>query len=43
MTLQQEIAQTLGVKSEIDPAAEIERRVTFLVDYLEKSRAKGWL
>lgn len=43
MTLQQEIAQTLGVKSEIDPAAEIERRVTFLVDYLEKSRAKGFV
>ncbi|WP_194420478.1 ammonia-dependent NAD(+) synthetase [Microbacterium abyssi] len=43
MTLQQEIAETLGVKSEIDPAAEIERRVTFLVDYLEKSRAKGYV
>ena len=43
MTLQQEIAQTLGVRSEIDPAAEIDRRVTFLTDYLEKSRAKGFV
>lgn len=41
MTLQQEIAQTLGVKPEIDPAAEVERRVTFLVDYLEKTGARG--
>ena len=43
MTLQQEIAQTLGVKPEIDPAAEVERRVTFLVDYLEKTGAKGFV
>ena len=43
MTLQQEIAQALGVRSEIDPAAEIDRRVTFLTDYLEKSRAKGFV
>ncbi|HWK76389.1 MULTISPECIES: ammonia-dependent NAD(+) synthetase [unclassified Microbacterium] len=41
MTLQQQIAQTLGVQPEIDPAAEIERRVQFLVDYLERTGAKG--
>lgn len=43
MTLQQEIAQTLGVQAEIDPAAEIERRVQFLVDYLVATGAKGYV
>ncbi len=43
MTLQQEIAQTLGVQPEIDPAAEIERRVQFLADYLVKAGAKGYV
>ncbi|MGP6176110.1 ammonia-dependent NAD(+) synthetase [Microbacterium sp. A196] len=43
MTLQQEIAQTLGVQSEIDPAVEIERRVQFLVDYLAKTGASGFV
>ncbi|GGD87585.1 ammonia-dependent NAD(+) synthetase [Microbacterium murale] len=43
MTLQQEIAQTLGVHAEIDPAVEIERRVQFLVDYLTKAGAKGFV
>lgn len=43
MTIQQEIAQTLGVQSDIDPAAEIERRVQFLVDYLAKTGAKGYV
>lgn len=43
MTLQQEIAQTLGVQAEIDPAVEIERRVQFLVDYLTTTRAKGFV
>lgn len=41
--LQQEIAQTLGVRAEIDPAAEIERRVQFLVDYLVVTGAKGYV
>lgn len=31
--MQQEIVQALGPVPEIDPAAEIERRVTFLADY----------
>lgn len=43
MTLQQEIAQSLGVQPEIDAAAEIERRVQFLVDYLAKTGAKGFV
>lgn len=43
MTLQQQIAQTLGVQSEIDPAVEIERRVQFLVDYLARTGAKGFV
>lgn len=43
MTLQQEIAQTLGVQPDIDPAAEVERRVQFLVDYLGTTGAKGYV
>lgn len=43
MTLQQEIAQSLGVHADIDPAAELERRVQFLVDYLAKTGAKGFV
>ncbi|KDA04972.1 NAD synthetase [Microbacterium sp. CH12i] len=43
MTLQQEIAQTLGVQAEIDPTLEIERRVQFLVDYLARTGAKGYV
>lgn len=43
MTLQQEIAQALGVQSVIDPAAEIDRRVQFLVDYLTRTGAKGFV
>lgn len=31
--MQQQVIEALGVKAEIDPAAEIERRVGFLVDY----------
>ncbi|WBU37927.1 ammonia-dependent NAD(+) synthetase [Homoserinibacter sp. YIM 151385] len=36
-----DIIRDLGVAPEIDPAAEIERRVAFLVDYLAASRARG--
>ncbi|HCS61230.1 MAG TPA: NAD(+) synthase [Microbacterium sp.] len=43
MTLQQDIAQTLGVQPQIDPAAEVERRVQFLADYLAKTGAKGYV
>ncbi|MBX3193916.1 MAG: ammonia-dependent NAD(+) synthetase [Microbacteriaceae bacterium] len=39
--LQAEIISTLGVSPEIDPAAEVERRVGFLVDYLAAARANG--
>ena len=43
MTLQQQIAEDLGVKPEIDPAAEAETRIAFLVDYLQAARAKGFV
>ncbi|GAB3600048.1 ammonia-dependent NAD(+) synthetase [Microbacterium tumbae] len=43
VSLQQEIAQTLGVQPDIDPKAEIERRVQFLVDYLVRTGAHGFV
>jgi NAD+ synthase len=39
--LQAHIASALNVKPTIDPAAEIESRVQFLVDYLSATGAKG--
>ncbi|MVZ91037.1 ammonia-dependent NAD(+) synthetase [Microbacter sp. ANSKLAB05] len=41
--LQRTIIDHLGVKPEIDPAAEVDRRVRFLVDYLTTSGAKGFV
>jgi NAD+ synthase len=41
MTLQREIIEALGAKSEIDPAVELERRRDFLVDYLRSTGARG--
>ena len=43
MSLQQDIATALEVNPDIDPAAEIERRVQFLVDYLAASGASGFV
>lgn len=43
MTLQQQISEDLGVKPEIDPPVEVERRVQFLVDYLRVSGAGGFV
>ena len=43
MSQQQEIARALGVRPEIDPAEEIERRVGFLVDYLRATGAAGYV
>ena len=40
-TLQHEIIQALHVESTIDPAAQIEARVQFLVDYLTSTGAAG--
>lgn len=40
-TTQQDIVEALGVRPSIDPAAEVERRVSFLVDYLAATGAKG--
>lgn len=39
--LQAEIIRALHVAPEIDPVAEIERRVRFLIDYLHAARADG--
>ncbi|HHX83774.1 MAG TPA: ammonia-dependent NAD(+) synthetase [Actinomycetales bacterium] len=41
--LQQRIIDALAVRPEIDPAAEVERRVAFLADYLAASGAKGYV
>ncbi|REE70448.1 NAD+ synthase [Paenibacillus taihuensis] len=43
MSLQGEIIKQLGVKSEIDPQAEIRRRVDFLKEYVLKSGTTGLL
>ncbi len=43
MSLQQQIAEALGVKSDIDPEAEVERRVQFLADYLRTTGARGFV
>lgn len=41
--LQRQIITELGVQPEIDPAAEVERRVSFLIDYLHASHAAGFV
>ena len=41
--LQQRIIAQQGVLPEIDPAAEVERRVAFLVDYLAATGASGFV
>ncbi|WP_306233478.1 ammonia-dependent NAD(+) synthetase [Agrococcus beijingensis] len=41
-TAQLQIITALGVHPTIDPPAELERRVAFLVDYLEATGAKGF-
>lgn len=43
MSLQNQISDELGVKPEIDPEAEVERRVRFLTDYLRATGAKGFV
>ncbi|REJ04955.1 ammonia-dependent NAD(+) synthetase [Microbacterium bovistercoris] len=43
MTMQQQIAEALGVKTEIDPRAEIDARIGFLADYLAATGAKGFV
>ncbi|GBF05292.1 NAD synthetase, nadE [Deinococcus aerius] len=42
-TLRDQIRRDLHVQPEIDPAAEIERRVTFLAEYLRSTPAKGFV
>ncbi|MDO5534497.1 MAG: ammonia-dependent NAD(+) synthetase [Propionibacteriaceae bacterium] len=41
--LQKTIVAEFGVKPEIDPAAEVEARVSFLVDYLATTGARGYV
>ncbi|WP_431221064.1 ammonia-dependent NAD(+) synthetase [Leifsonia xyli] len=41
--LQAQIIDQLHVRPEVDPAAEVERRVGFLVDYLRTTGAKGFV
>ncbi|WP_431247321.1 ammonia-dependent NAD(+) synthetase [Leifsonia xyli] len=41
--LQAQIIDQLYVRPEVDPAAEVERRVGFLVDYLRTTGAKGFV
>jgi NAD+ synthase len=41
--LQAKIIHELNVSSTIDPAEEIERRVQFLVDYVNASGASGYV
>lgn len=41
--LQQTIKKALGVRPFIDPEAEVQRRVDFLVDYLRTTGAKGYV
>lgn len=40
---QRTIIDALRVRPEIDPAAEVERRIRFLVDYLHASGARGYV
>lgn len=41
--LQQQIIAEMGVRPEIDPAAEVEARVAFLVDYLTTTGTAGFV
>ena len=41
--MQSRIIAEMGVKPEIDPAAEVRRRVDFLCDYLRTTGAKGFV
>ncbi|WP_314645801.1 ammonia-dependent NAD(+) synthetase [uncultured Microbacterium sp.] len=43
MSLQKQISEALGVRADIDPQAEVERRVQFLADYLRSTGAKGFV
>jgi len=41
--MQEKIMSELGVEPEIDPAAEVERRIQFLADYLVATGARGYV
>ena len=42
-TFQQEVIESTGVKPQIDPADEVERRVQFLCDYMLATHTKGFV
>ncbi|GAA1351402.1 ammonia-dependent NAD(+) synthetase [Falsarthrobacter nasiphocae] len=42
-SLQAQIIAEMGVRPEIDPAAEVERRVEFLAEYLRTTGARGFV
>jgi len=42
-TLQTEIMNTLGVKTDINPKEEIKQRITFLKNYVKYAKAKGFV
>lgn len=43
VSLQKQISDALGVRAEIDPESEVERRVQFLADYLRTTGARGYV
>lgn len=42
-TFQQEVIESTGVKPQIDPADEVERRVQFLCDYMLATHTRGFV
>ncbi|MFT8322970.1 MAG: ammonia-dependent NAD(+) synthetase [Bacillus sp. (in: firmicutes)] len=43
MSVQKEIMEALNVQAEINPKEEINKRVTFLKEYVKKAKAKGFV
>lgn len=41
--MQTQIIRALNVTAEIDPAAEVKKRVSFLIEYLNHSAASGFV
>ncbi|MCY7265068.1 NAD(+) synthase, partial [Pseudomonas protegens] len=41
--LQRVIVDEMGVRAQVDPAQEVERRVDFLVNYLRATGTKGFV
>jgi NAD+ synthase len=43
VSLQNQISEDLGVRPDVDPETEVERRVAFLADYLRTTGARGYV